>query len=156
MRLSTRFAAGHFTAAAAAIFLLQVAGVHAQDTTGGAAAPESQKQINELSEVIVTAERRSERLQDVPLSVTALSPDTLAAAAVTSTQDLALVTPGLRIDSGGIYTQPVIRGITTYQTFVSSDANVATYIDGVYQQAMLSAIYELPDVQQIEIGRAHV
>jgi iron complex outermembrane receptor protein len=151
MRLSTRFAAGHFTAAAAAIFLLQVAGVHAQDTTGGAAAPESQKQINELSEVIVTAERRSERLQDVPLSVTALSPDTLAAAAVTSTQDLALVTPGLRIDSGGIYTQPVIRGITTYQTFVSSDANVATYIDGVYQQAMLSAIYELPDVQQIEV-----
>jgi iron complex outermembrane recepter protein len=138
--------AGYFISAAATAFLF--AGAHAQQT---AAPTESQKPVNELSEVIVTAERRSERLQDVPLSVTALSPDALAAAAITSTEDLPMITPGLRMDSGGIYTQPVIRGITTYQTYVSSDANVATYIDGVYQQAMLGAVYELPDVQQIEV-----
>lgn len=153
MGLSGKFiAAGHCIVLAATAFLLQVAGVHAQDTTGSSTtSTESQKSINELSEVVVTAERRSERLQDVPLSVTAISPDTLAAAAITTTQDLALVTPGLRIDSGGIYTEPVIRGISTYQTTVSSDANIATYIDGVYQQEMLGAIYELPDVQQIEV-----
>jgi iron complex outermembrane receptor protein len=153
MGLSEKYkAAGFFVGAAATAFLLQVASAYAQDTAGSSAAPtESQKPLNELSEVIVTAERRSERLQDVPLSVTALTPEALAAAAITSTEDLPLITPGLRMDSGGIYTQPVIRGITTYQTFVSSDANVATYIDGVYQQAMLGAIYELPDVQQIEV-----
>jgi iron complex outermembrane receptor protein len=142
--------AGYFISMAATAFLF--ASAHAQQTAGSSAAPtESQKPVNELSEVIVTAERRSERLQDVPLSVTALSPDALAAAAITSTEDLPMITPGLRMDSGGIYTQPVIRGITTYQTYVSSDANVATYIDGVYQQAMLGAVYELPDVQQIEV-----
>ena len=145
-------AAGHSVGVAAVASLLAVAGAYAQQSTGSSAAPaESQRPVNELSEVIVTAERRSERLQDVPLSVTAISPDALAAAAITSTQDLALITPGLRIDSGGIYTEPVIRGISTYQTTVSSDANIATYIDGVYQQEMLGATYELPDVQQIEV-----
>ena len=143
MKLSKRFqAAGCFIGMAAAAFLLPVASAYAQETAGSS---------NELSEIIVTAERRSERLQDVPLSVTVLTPEALAAAAIISTEDLPLITPGLRMDSGGIYTQPVIRGITTYQTYVSSDANIATYIDGVYQQAMLGAIYELPDVQQIEV-----
>lgn len=138
--------------AAAIASLLAASGANAQQSTGGSAAPaESQLPVNELSEVIVTAERRSERLQDVPLSVTAISPEALEGAAITSTQDLALVTPGLRIDSGGIYTEPVIRGISTYQTTVSSDANIATYIDGVYQQEMIAGIYELPDVQQIEV-----
>jgi iron complex outermembrane receptor protein len=145
-------AAGYFISIAATVFLLPVTSVYAQQSAGSSAtATESQKPVNELSEIIVTAERRSERLQDVPLSVTVLSPEALAAAAITSTEDLPLITPGLRMDSGGIYTQPVIRGITTYQTYVSSDANIATYIDGVYQQAMLGAIYELPDVQQIEV-----
>lgn len=152
MTLSRRFkAAGYFISMAATAFLLPVASAYAQETAGSSAATESQKPYNELSEVIVTAQRREERLQDVPLSVTAISPEALAAAAIVSTQDLPLVTPGLRMDSGGIYTQPVIRGITTYQTYVSSDANIATYIDGVYQQAMLGAVYELPDVQQIEV-----
>jgi iron complex outermembrane receptor protein len=103
------------------------------------------------SEVIVTAQRRSERLQDVPLSVTAVSRDTLAAAGITTTRDLQLVTPGLRLNAGGIFMQPVIRGITTTQTYVSTEANVATYLDGVYQQSTLAAIYDLPDVEQVEV-----
>ena len=118
--------------------------------TGGAPSPAAGAPT-QIGEVIVTAERRAERLQEVPISVTAISPQTLVAAGVQTTRDLALVTPGLRVEATGIYIQPAIRGITTSLTTPSSDANVATYLDGVYQQTTLAAVYDLPDVQQIEV-----
>jgi iron complex outermembrane receptor protein len=104
-----------------------------------------------LQEIIVTAERREARLQDVPLSVTALTPETLQRANITSTRDLAMVTPGLRIEATGIFVQPNIRGITTVLSFPTAEANIATYVDGVYQQNMLMSFYELPDVRQVEV-----
>jgi iron complex outermembrane receptor protein len=131
------------TAAASAI-------IGAQAWTEAAHAAE-QDPAARVSEIVVTAERRSERLEDVPISVTAIQADTLTAAGITSTRDLALVTPGLRIDAVGVYVAPSIRGISTLLTTPTASANVATYVDGVYQQTMLSAIYSLPDVQQIEV-----
>jgi iron complex outermembrane receptor protein len=110
--------------------------------SGGAAA---------VGEIIVTAQRRAERLQDVPISVTAVTAQTLSNAGIISTRDLELVTPGLRLDEGGIFVQPVIRGITTTQTYISTEAPVATYIDGVYQQSTLSGFYDMPDVREVEV-----
>jgi iron complex outermembrane receptor protein len=104
-----------------------------------------------LEEIIVTAQRRQERLQDVPISVTALSAATLDAAAVTTTADLGMVTPGLRIDATGNTIQPTIRGITTTLAEGSSESAIAVYVDGVYQQAMANGILQLPDVQQIQV-----
>lgn len=105
----------------------------------------------DFGDIIVTAQRRSEKLRDVPISVTALTPETLQSAGITNTRDLALVTPGLRVEAVGVYIQPSIRGITTTLTGVSADANVATYVDGVYQQTQLGSVFELPDVRQIEV-----
>jgi iron complex outermembrane receptor protein len=107
-------------------------------------------QARAVQEIVVTAQRRAERLQDVPLSVTAVTADSLQHAGVTSTRDLELVTPGLRIEASGAYVQPVIRGITTTLTNIQ-EANIATYIDGVYQSQLLSAFYDLPDVTQVEV-----
>jgi len=104
-----------------------------------------------LEDIIVTAQRRAERLQDVPISVTALTPDGLAAAGVTSTADLGMVTPGLRMDATGNNVQPTIRGITTTLAQNSSESAVAIYEDGVYQQSLSNAAFELADVQQIEV-----
>jgi iron complex outermembrane receptor protein len=131
--------------AATAFAALEPACAHAQ------AAPASGNTGTNVQEIIVTAQRRAERLQDVPISVTAVSGESLKAAGIVNTRDLALVTPGLRLNEGGIFVQPVIRGITTTQTYVSTEAPVATYIDGVYQQATLSAFYDMPDVEQIEV-----
>lgn len=118
----------------------------AQQTVGGT----DQQAANSLVEIVVTAERRTERLQDVPLSVTALSPEALENAGITSTRDLGLITPGLRIEATGPYIQPSVRGITTTITN-NVEPNIATYLDGVYQAATIGAIYNLPDIQQVEV-----
>src|SRR2546425_928012 len=90
------------------------------------------QEAHRLSEIVVTAQRREERLKDVPISVTALSAANLAAAGVSNSRDIALVTPGLRFDAIGSNPQPTIRGVTTTLTAIS-EMNVATYVDGVYQ-----------------------
>jgi iron complex outermembrane receptor protein len=69
----------------------------------------------ELTEVVVTAQRRAERLQDVPLSVTAITGEDIAARGVTSLEDLQYSVPGLSIDNlqpGTDYVQ--VRGISTF------------------------------------------
>src|SRR5438105_4390535 len=83
-----------------------------------------------LEEVIVTAQRRAERLQDVPLSVTAVTARDLEAAGIQDSRDLTLVAPGLRMNQSGVYMQPSIRGITTNRPVPTEEANIATYMDG--------------------------
>ena len=97
------------------------------------------------------AQRRAERLQDVPLSVTAVSAEQLTASGITNTRDLTLAVPGLKMDFGGVYMQPAIRGISSTIQTPQSETNVATYVDGVYQPNSLSGVYQLPDVRQIEV-----
>jgi iron complex outermembrane receptor protein len=105
----------------------------------------------ELSTITVTAQRRAESLADVPISVTALSSDDLTQARITSTADLNLLAPGLTVSEGGVYVEPAIRGITTDQDSPLAQSNVATYIDGVYQQSTVGAIYQLPDIKEIQV-----
>ena len=104
-----------------------------------------------LEEIVVTAQRREERLQDVPISVTVLTPAILDAAVIQTTADLGMVTPGLRIDATGNTIQPTIRGITTTLSQNSDESAIAIYEDGVYQQALSNGTLQLPDVQQIEV-----
>lgn len=122
------------------------AAAHAQDSTG---------QSNETGyangEIIVTAQRREERALDVPISLTAMGDEQLAQANIETTNDLALLVPGMRMERIGIYTQPSIRGITTVITGPGADANVATYLDGVYQPSNATTNFELPDVERVEV-----
>src|SRR3546814_9056719 len=81
-------------------------------------------------EIVVTAQRRSERLTDVPVSVTALSAATIAATGVPDTYSLQQITPGLRMERLGGYTQPSIRGVTAGLTSPGTAANVEIKADG--------------------------
>ena len=105
----------------------------------------------EPQEILVTAQRRAERLQDVPISITALSGQDLESSGITSTSQLSMVVPGLRVEATGAYVQPTIRGISTSVIAPTAEANIATYVDGVYQTTQISAIYELPDIQGVEV-----
>ena len=67
-------------------------------------------------EIIVTAQRRSERLTDVPISITALGGDSLEAAGIRSSEDLSQAVPGLNFATNGAFAQPTIRGIGTAVT----------------------------------------
>jgi iron complex outermembrane receptor protein len=85
----------------------------------------------QLEEVIVTARKRVESLQDVPLSITAIGAIEIERMAITSTADVAKLTPGLTFNRGigGSDLRPDIRGITQ----LSGRSNVAILIDGVDQ-----------------------
>jgi iron complex outermembrane receptor protein len=102
-------------------------------------------------EILVTAQRRSERLADVPISITALSEDALASAGVRSTEDLSSVTPGLNFATNGAFAQPTIRGIGTTVSSAGNDANVAMYVDGVYQPNQIGNFADLVDIEQVEV-----
>jgi iron complex outermembrane receptor protein len=142
--LKTRGARSRLMTMAAGVALLPFGAAHAQTAPAGGGQAQA-------AEIVVTAQRRSEKLVDVPLSVTAITPEVLSMAHITSTRDLGMVTPGLSIAAGGAYVQPTIRGITTNQTVPTSESNIATYVDGVYQNTMAAALYELPDVKQVEV-----
>ena len=102
------------------------------------------------SVIIVTAQRRSEALEDVPMSVSVVSQETLAAAGIASARDLANVTTGYQVGNGGSYPQPAIRGITTINAG-SYENNVAVFVDGLYQTSPQILNMDLPNVQDIQI-----
>ncbi len=103
------------------------------------------------TEVIVTAQRRSERLRDVPVTVTALSGAQLQQANVQSLTDISKLTPGLRFDYQGPNVQPTIRGIGTSFTTAGGLGNVGIYLDGFYIANPLAADFQLLDVQNIQV-----
>ncbi len=103
------------------------------------------------SEIVVTAQRREERSVDVPISVTALGQDALATANVQDLSDIARVTPSLRFDTTGAFSQPTIRGIGTSITTSGGGANVGIYVDGFYSPNPLAADMQLLNVQSVQV-----
>lgn len=104
-------------------------------------------------EIIVTAQRRSERLQDVPLAISAFTGESLQQQGITSTKDLTIVTPGLNFTQSSFSPQPTIRGIGTRGVSASEESVVPVYIDGVYQPFLASTVMELNNVERIEVLR---
>lgn len=102
-------------------------------------------------EIVVTAQRRAERLTDVPISISVLSGDDLAASGVRATDDLTAVVPGLNFATNGAFAQPTVRGIGTTVSSPGSDANVAIYIDGIYQPNQIGNFSNLADLEQVEV-----
>ena len=102
------------------------------------------------NDIIVTAQRRNERIEDVPMTVAVVSQETLAASGVNTFRDLQNVTTGLQIGNSGSYPQPAIRGITTTNAGAYEN-NVAVFVDGLYQATPQILNMDLPNVQDIQI-----
>ena len=136
--------------AALSISTIAVAQEAAAQEQPAPAAPAAQAQPDGVDDIIVTAQRRSENLQKVPIVVTAVTGTQLVTAGVTSLTTLSLVVPGLnaRTSGGGVF-QPSIRGIGTSSNVVENP--VALYIDGVYLPNQNESNRELPDVEQIAV-----
>ncbi len=118
-----------------------------------AGSPQTSANSNEsvLETVLVTAQRREERLVDVPISMTALSSDELQRSGVTATTDLERVTPGLELTYNGGFLQPAIRGVSSQGSSAGDSSNVAFYLDGVYMPSQPGQAMDLPDVQQVQV-----
>jgi outer membrane receptor protein involved in Fe transport len=106
-----------------------------------------------LEEIIVTAQKRSENLQDVPISVVAISAQQLKDAGVTDIRSLTILTPGLTVTSEGneAITTARIRGIGTVGDNPGLESSVGVNIDGVYRPRNGVAFGDLGEIEQIEV-----
>ena len=118
---------------------------------GALAAPDPAPAVDEVQEIIVTAQRRKERLQDVPIVVNAFAGDQLEAAGIKSTLDLAAVTSGLEFGTQAAYGQPFLRGVGTVANVPGVESPVALYVDGIYYGAMIGSVLTLNDIEQVEV-----
>jgi iron complex outermembrane receptor protein len=118
----------------------------ADETNTGA-----QSDSSALDEVVVTAQKRTERLQDVPISISALSAADLSRSNVQTTSDLPSVVSGLVWSNQGAWVQPNLRGVYTTVAAVGAQAPIAIYLDGVYQPMQAGTIADLADVSRIEV-----
>lgn len=106
-----------------------------------------------LEEVTVTANRRQESMQNVPLSVTAANAETLAASGITSTSDLSELTPGLVVNVANGWVEPFIRGVGTTANSTGLSSPVAVYVDGVYYAAPTGTLFSFNNIAAIEVDR---
>jgi iron complex outermembrane receptor protein len=126
--------------------------VHAQSAqppSGSAALPSG----GTLEEIVVTTQKRQEKMQEVPISISLVTSDDLDKAGATNNLDLTQLVPGVKIDRVAGFTNPAIRGVSTFINLPGADPNVATYIDGIYQSAPATGTFDLPDVQRIEVDK---
>lgn len=117
------------------------------------AAIESSADEEASGDIVVTAQRRSQRLSDVPASITALDASQLDAAGVTEIKELAVVTPGLVYNVTPPQGQPTVRGIGSALTTTGNDPSVALYIDGVYMPSQTANVFELNNIERVEVLR---
>lgn len=112
-------------------------------------------QAGMLEEVIVTARKREESLQETPIAVSALSGTQLQDAGFNDLTDMGRIVPNLftRTGSGGGSTQLFIRGVGARNSGANFDGGVAIYQDGVYLSRSDGTILESVDLQNIQVLR---
>jgi iron complex outermembrane receptor protein len=137
-------AAGHISLAWCLSLAAAATPALAQSDTGAA-------EESDANTIIVTAQRRSERLEDVPASVQAIDGEALKAAHITRFQDLQLVAPSVQVGRTGTQNQPAIRGVTTTFAGGGQETNIATYVDGFYNADPLSINQDFANISSVEI-----
>lgn len=104
-----------------------------------------------LDYIVVTAQKRAESLQDVPLAISAYSGDALQNLGVTGTQALQFVTPGLVFTRTGPQAQPYIRGVGTRLSGGGLEPSIAVYVDDRYEPIGAAMMMDLADVERVEV-----
>lgn len=120
-------------------------------TAPGVAAQSSAPRV--LEEVIVTAEKREQSLQDVPVSVVTYTGAQIQNQGIDSIQNLAVETPSLAFSRAGGEAQIYIRGIGTNAFGVTVDPSVAMHQDGVYLGRANMGLTQFLDVERVEVLR---
>ncbi len=114
-------------------------------------------QAQQIETVIVTAEKRSENVQNVPIAITAFSGDAIQQKGIGDLHGLSNLTPNVNLDSGAPFSgdssvlSASIRGIGQDDFAFNLDPGVGVYVDGVYYARTIGANVDLLDVERIEI-----
>ncbi len=120
----------------------------AQETTRGTAAL--------LEEVLVTARKREEGMQDVPLAVSAYGADQLDALKVRDLSNLSVGLPNVSLDDAGTargYANFSVRGLGINSSILSIDPTVGVFVDGVYMGVPAGMVFDVFDLERVEVLR---
>ncbi|NNE57626.1 MAG: TonB-dependent receptor [Hellea sp.] len=107
-------------------------------------------------EIIITATKRAESIQDVPIAVTAIQPEQLAEQGVVNIQNLSSVAPSFAASNAQIASGSVvlrIRGVGTTSNNIGFESAVGIFVDGAYQSRPGVALSEFVDVERVEVLR---
>lgn len=115
---------------------------------GAFAAPAGAQQG--IDEIIVTATKRSENIQDVGLSITAIDAAGLEAAGITDVSRLNLMVAGLNYSHNGNDGKFALRGATSQNTYSDNSASVGVFIDGVYKPSASMITHAFFDIERLE------
>lgn len=107
------------------------------------------------NEIVVTATKREQTLQDVPVAVTVTTAETIERAQIRDIRDLSSVVPSLRVNQlqSSANTNFYIRGFGNGANNAGIEPSVGLFVDGVYRSRSASMIADLPDVSRIEVLR---
>ena len=114
-----------------------------------------QSQASVLEEIIVTAQKREQNLQDVGVSVTAYSGDQLHALGFKNSMDLVAHTPGLEANGfgGGAISTFSIRGVGQNDFSANQEAPIAVYVDEAYISSNVATRFSIFDIERVEVLR---
>ncbi len=126
---------------------------------GTAAAQSSPSQDDSTQDIVVTARKREENLQNTPIAITAVGAQDLAVRGATELTAVNSIAPNVVLKSGGatsgVSFTPVItiRGIGQGDFTINTDPGVGIYLDGVYLGRSVGSVLDLADVQRVEVLR---
>ncbi len=109
----------------------------------------------QVEEIIVTAQKVEENVQDVPIAITAVSGDRLQQAGVISLENISTVVPSVTFRKGTTSANSaiVMRGVGTISFSVAAEPSVSTVVDGVVLSRSGQAFADLIDIQRLEVLR---
>ncbi len=106
-----------------------------------------------IDEIVVTAQRRAERLQDVPISISAFNQAELRRSDTNDLSRLTNMTAGFNFGKSGFDARPAIRGVRTENVAGNGDPTIGFYVDDIYQSRSVQAGQPFVDVQRVEVQR---
>ncbi len=123
--------------------------------SGATEAPAAMQSLARIEEIVVTARRREEFLEDTPIAITALSAASLENSNITTIDQIQELSPNLTIQTGaGNQTAQIsIRGVGTPGVGIAFDPGVGLYIDGVYLPRAQASIFDVVDVESVQVLR---
>jgi iron complex outermembrane receptor protein len=101
--------------------------------------------------LIVTAQRREERLQDVPISVQTQTAEQLEARGIDGIQDLGEIVPSLSVSSAVGFAITFLRGVGSTAIGPGLETPVSIYVDGVYYASTTSALFDFNNIERVEV-----
>jgi len=136
--------------ALALVSALPILGVAAETPDAESSTPTDRRAVG-LDTIVVTAQKHLENVQDVAMAVAAFSDDELLEAGVTDAMQLQTIVPSLTYVATGYLTQPYLRGIGTRLSTVGLEPSIVTYIDDRYVARPFGAMFDMLDVERVEI-----